>query len=74
MKVRLLRMEELARMRLEDEGAGGGAELAADRRRGTQQRLVPAMHAVEVADGEHRTARSDRHILVAVNEEHSLSA
>ena len=74
MKVRLLRMKELARMRLEDERAGRGAELTADGARGAQQRLVPAMHAVEVADGEHRTARSDRHILVAVNEEHGLSA
>ena len=56
-EVRLLGMEILARVRLEDECAGRSAELAPDRRGGTQQRLVPAVHAVEIADGEHRTAR-----------------
>ena len=71
--MRLLRVEELARMRLEDERAGRRAELATDRRRRTQQRLVAAMHAVEIADGEHGAARRFGHIPVAVNDLHRTS-
>ena len=63
-----------ARVRLEDECARRSAELAPDRRGAAQQRLMPAVHAVEIADGEHRTARFSRHILVVVNDEHWLSA
>ena len=72
-KVRLLGVEEFARMRLENEGAGRCAELAPDGRSGAQQRLVAAMHAVEIADGEHGAARRIGHIPVAVNDLHRTS-
>jgi hypothetical protein len=72
-KVRLLGMEKLAWMRLEDERTGRDAKLASDRRRRTQQRLVAAVDAIEIADGEHGTTRRFGHIPVAVNDLHRTS-
>ena len=68
--MRLVGLEELARMRLEYQRAGRGAKLAADCRCRAQERLVAAVHAVEVADGQHGPTRRDRHIPVAVNDLH----
>ena len=39
---------------------------------GREQRLMAAVHAVEVADGEHAAARLLRHIPVAVNDLHCV--
>ena len=69
-EVRLLGVEELARVRLEEQHAGRRAELARGVPGGGQQRLMPAMHAVEVAEREHRAARLLRHIPIAVNDAH----
>jgi hypothetical protein len=72
-KVRLFGVEEFTRMRLENEGAGRRIELAPDSGSGAQQRLVAAMYAVEIADGEHGSARRIGHIPVAVNDPHRTS-
>ena len=57
MEVRLLRVEKLARMRLEDERPRRCVERACLRDGGGDQGLVAAMHPVEIADGEHCPVR-----------------
>src|SRR5215470_19411857 len=49
---RLLRAEEAARMRLEGERRGRSAERARARKRCSDHGTVPALHAVEIADGD----------------------
>ena len=72
-EVRLRGLEELARVRLEDQHAGGCVELARGVPDGGQQRLMAAVHAVEVAESEHRAARFLRHIPIAVNDPHQTA-
>jgi hypothetical protein len=52
--------EEVARMRLEGEHASRHAAMAGLVAQQRQHRLVAAMHAVEVADGQRRATPSER--------------
>ena len=71
-EVRLVGLEELARMRLEQDHAGLAAGLGRRIPGGLQQRLVPAMHAVEVADGQRRAAGLRRHVCGSVQDDHGV--
>jgi hypothetical protein len=62
------RLEEFLRMRLEDEDA----ELSAQGLRVCNQRLVAAMHAVKIADGNGGPARGGRQILVVPEDLHPI--
>jgi hypothetical protein len=64
-------MKELTRVRFKHERTGRRAELATDGRSGPQLRLVTAVDAVEITDGEHGPTRRFGHIPVAVNDLHS---
>ena len=68
--MRLVGLEELARMRLEDDGAGRPAVLPRLARGRRDQRLVTPVHAVEVADGQHATSGRGRDVLGTVDNDH----
>ncbi len=68
--MRPVRLEELARVRLEQDDAGGPARLGRLLARDVEQRLVAAMHAVEVADGERGAARGGGNVVDAVEDLH----
>src|SRR5204863_2472794 len=59
-EVRLVGLEILARMGLEHDGSRRSAEPDSLIPRGLDERLVTAMHAIEVTDGERRAARGRR--------------
>ena len=65
-------LEEFARMRLEQHHAGLAAGLGRRIADGLQQRLVPAMHAVEVADGQRRAAGLRRYVCGSVQNDHGI--
>ncbi len=72
-EVRLVGLEELARVRLEQDDAGracrGAAGRVLDR---LQQRLVAPVHAVEVADRQHRAARGLGDVAGSVDDDHAM--
>ena len=68
--MRLVRLEELARVRLEKDDAGGRSQRCGPILGDLQQRLVPAVHAVEVADRECTAPRGRRHIVGSVKDDH----
>ncbi len=68
--MRLVGLEELARVRFENHGAGGASRFAGLGDGQTDQRLMAAMHAIEIADRHHRTPRKRRHVAEAVNDLH----
>ena len=74
MEVRLLRVEELARMRLEDERPRRCVERACLRDGGGDQGLVAAMHPVEIADGEHCPVRIRRDMAIPLYDLHRAFA
>ena len=69
--MRLVRLEELARMRLEHHGAGQPAMLGHCPARRLEQGLMAAMHAVEVADRQRRPPRFVGHVIVSVDDVHA---
>ncbi len=62
---RLLRRQDLARMRLEGDHAERRAEVAGPRPRGLDQGAVAAVHAVEIADRDHPVQGGLRQIPIA---------
>ncbi len=73
-EVRPFRLEELARVRLEQDHPGGAPQPGRRVARHLQQRLVAAMHAIEVADGEGRTARGGGDVVRVVENLHDGDA
>ena len=57
---RLVRRKECPRMRLEGEHRGRAAEPPRARHRGADHRAMAAMHALEIADRNHRTSQRAR--------------
>ena len=70
---RLIGREEVARMRLEHDGARAPAFSVGDPFRLEQNRLMAAMDAVEIADGEGGTLERARHVLPGADNVHHAS-
>jgi hypothetical protein len=69
-EMRLVRLKELARMRLEQDHAGRCAEPRGFFFGGAQQDLVAAVHAVEIADRQHGASGGRRHAVDSLENDH----
>jgi|GEM_PF-5734622 len=70
--MRLIRAEELPRVGLEHHDTRRLPGCAAPLQRFEQERLMAAMDAIEIADGEHAAKNFGRHVPVAVDNAHTV--
>src|SRR5690606_15051345 len=71
-EVRLIRAEELPRVRLENHDPGRLPGCATPLQCFKQKRLMAAMHAIEIADGERPAEKLGRYVPVAVKNAHAV--
>jgi len=69
-ELRVVGLEVVARMRLEHDHAASGLRGLGLVQRLCQQRLVAAMDAVEIADGEYRTSKVQGNMIETVLDQH----